>query len=213
MTTEMSEVRNLIAKYAITLMSDGHLYLPSKPGAKVCDEIRARKPEIVAELQRREAEDQAAKAAEKVAREEEVRAIRAGEKAIAVHYHDGEYLSGYEVYGPAAQLLEEIGLAKYVTDWGYHVPDKTVQTLGETFTYPAAVEYMRPAQEATAAKKTEALAKIAAAYAEAKATGKPAVLATWMEDCDGSVPDCSTDAVTKWAMPNGTTKITRIHTF
>lgn len=88
--------------------------------------------------------------------QEEIRAMKAGELKITLHYHDGEYLSGYEVFGAAADLLEELGLAQYVDGWGYHVADAAVKTLGEEFTYLQAVEYARPAleQKAAAEKKT-----------------------------------------------------------
>ena len=79
-----------------------------------------------------------------------------GERKIVLHWHDGEYLSGWEVFGEAADLLEEIGLAKYVMDWGYHVSNETVNALGEEFTYLQAVEYARPALEQKAAAEKKA---------------------------------------------------------
>jgi hypothetical protein len=51
------------------------------------------------------------------------------------------------------------------------------------------------------------------AFAEAARTGEPVVINSWMEDCDGSVEECSTDMVTLCAMPDGTTKTSRSHSF
>lgn len=76
----------------------------------------------------------------------------------------------------------------------------------------AAIAATEAAKVAKAQARTaQTQAKTEAAFAEARVTGKPVALATWMEDCDGSVKECSTDAVTKWAMPNGATKIGRAH--
>jgi len=94
-------------------------------------------------------------------KKEEIRAMKAGELKITLHYHDGEYLSGYEVFGAAADLLEELGLAEYVDGWGYHVSNETVNALGEEFTYPEAVEFTRPAREAAEAQKAAAEKKAA----------------------------------------------------
>lgn len=93
--------------------------------------------------------------------QEEIRAMKAGEQKITLHYHDGEYLSGYEVFGAAAALLEELGLAEYVDGWGYHVSGAVAKALGEEFTYPEAVEFTRPAREAVEAKKAAAEKKAA----------------------------------------------------
>ena len=53
---------------------------------------------------------------------------------------------------------------------------------------------------------------VADALAKAAATGKPVHLETWIADCDGSVVDCSFDAIDRYAMPDGTIKTTRTHT-
>lgn len=50
------------------------------------------------------------------------------------------------------------------------------------------------------------------ALTEAKTTRKPVEIARWTEPCDGTVCECSLDIITKWAMPDGTIKITRVHT-
>ena len=71
-------------------------------------------------------------------------------------------------------------------------------------------------QQAKANEKAEKKAAIEAArkakFDEAKATGKPVVLRTWMTDgCSKNLPDCSFDQASELAMPNGSTKIEYIH--
>lgn len=149
------QIGTLITKWNITLaVKDGQegLRIIGKPTAAEVAELKRLKPEIIAELKRRKAEAEAARAAE----EEEIQALKAGERKIVLHWHDGEYLSGWEVFGAAAALLEELGLAEYVDGWGYHVADAAVKALGKEFTYSQAVEYARPAleQKAAAEKKT-----------------------------------------------------------
>jgi len=124
--------------------------------------IKAAKPEIVAELQRRAAEKAAWEAEEKAREEVEKQDILAGKKNIQLLYHDGEYLSGWEVVGQSVELMKEIGLCKYVSGWGYYVEPDTIATLGKEFTYQQACEYAQPALDA----RNEELRK----KAEARAT-------------------------------------------
>ena len=51
------------------------------------------------------------------------------------------------------------------------------------------------------------------AFAQAKATGERVALGTWMAPCDDPDEECNLDTVTKWALPDGTTTITRQHTW
>lgn len=160
----------------------------------------------MAELLRRKAEAEAAEKAE-------VEAIRTGKTIIKAHYHDGEYLSGYEVYGKEAQMLNEKGLARYIDGWGYYVEQKAIDTLGTEFTLPAAIEYMRPAIEAQEQAKAAQEAERQAKFDEARDIGKPVLLKQWSAECNDPREECSTDIVTQYAMPDGTTKTTRRHTW
>jgi hypothetical protein len=203
------EISEMIAKYSITRQGDNlAIYNRPKTAAEV-EVIRAAKPEILAELIRRE-EESAAKEAAKV---EEARAIRAGEIVIRPQWHDGEILSGWEVFGQAADALEEIGVAKYISGWGHIVEQATIDALGKEFTFPQAAELTRRAREekeaAARAKAEERLAK----FDEAKRTGKRVELRSWMDDCNDPREQCSLDHVTEYAMPDGTTKIVRQHTW
>ena len=130
---------------------------------------------------------------------------------ITLRYHDGEYLSGYELHGGEAKLMEKIGLAKWVSGWGYYVDDEIVKALGTEFFYHQAIEYARPQIEAKANSKQADLDRIHAIYAEAARTNQPVILREYEQECDQ--PDCSFDMMTVYAMPNGTTKTTRTHTW
>ncbi|HQM85478.1 MAG TPA: hypothetical protein PLD55_12440 [bacterium] len=44
-------------------------------------------------------------------------------------------------------------------------------------------------------------------------TGEKQLINKISVECDGSVPECSTDIIYLWAMPNGTVKSERIHTY
>jgi len=208
-TNQMDEIRRMISKYRITRQGDNlAIYNRPKTAAEV-EVIRAAKPEIMAELIRRE-EESAAKEAAKV---EEARAIRAGEIVIRPQWHDGEILSGWQVFGQAADALEEIGVAKYISGWGHIVEQATIDALGKEFTFPQAAELTRRAREekeaAARAKAEERQAK----FAEAKRTGQRVELRSWMDDCNDPREQCSLDHVTEYAMPDGTTKIVRQHTW
>lgn len=158
------------------------------------------------------ADFEAAMAEARAIGEREVAAIKSGEVKIALTYHDGEYLTGHEAFGRQAKLLVELGLAKDVDGWGTHVDHKAVEALGTEFTYAQAAEYARPALEA---KQTALDAKDAARlekFTEARRTGKPVELASWNDDCCERDFDCSLDIVTEYALPDGSTKTSRIHT-
>ena len=67
---------------------------------------------------------------------------------------------------------------------------------------------MKPAK-----KKAEAKAERQAKFDEAAITGQPVVLQSYATDCNDPKEECSTDIVTVYAMPDGTTKTTRQHTW
>lgn len=51
------------------------------------------------------------------------------------------------------------------------------------------------------------------AFEEAKASGKPVLLGSYPTDCDGSVEGCDVDIISIYAMPDGTKKEERVHTY
>ena len=110
-------------------------------------------------------------------------------------------------------MLEKLGIAKYVSGWGTCIDDKAIEVLGEEFTYPEAVEYMKPAKEAAEAKKAEKAAEIAERFAQAKRTGKPVEIRSWTAECNDPHEQCSLDIITEYAMPDGTIRTDREHTW
>ena len=175
--------------------------------------IREKKDEIIAELEHQRAEKEAIEAQKKADREEEIRAIKAGEKTITVKWTDGEYLQAYEVFGIAAELLEELGIAKYIDGWGVRVEQKLVDALGEEFTYQQVVEFTQPKRDKEATKEAQKKAELNAKFEEAKRTGKPVEIFRTTTECNDPKIECSLDIITIWAMPDGTQKEERIHTY
>lgn len=217
----MTKVNGLIEKWGLQLAvrngQEGFTVTKGRADVATVAEMRELKPEILAELHRREDEFLAATrakaAAVKAAHEEKIRAIKTGEKNIELRWHDGEYLSGWEAIGEAGELLEGLGLARYVDGWGYHVKADVEEALGETFTYAAAVKLAQPKLDAEAAKKAAAETERQAKFAEARETGKPVFLEKWSEPCSDPREECSLDIVAQYAMPDGGTETRRQHTW
>lgn len=149
--------------------------------------------------------------AAKIAKEEKIESIKSGAQPIKACWREGEYLSGHIVYGEAAELLEEINAANYVSGWGYCVNPKVIGALGEEFTYQQAVDFMQPANSAKAAKIAKNQAELDAKFIEAAATGKKVLIKSWMSDCHDKTEDCSFDENREYAMPDGTRKIEWSH--
>ena len=215
-----AKIDGLIKKFKIELaIKNGQegLAVRGKPSATEVAELKALKQDIIDELKRRAAErwaaEKAKRAAEEAARQEEIRAMKAGERKIVLHWHDGEYLSGWKVFSPAADLLEELGLAEYVDGWGYHVADAAVKALGKEFTYSQAVEFTRPVREAAEAQRAAAEAERQAKFERARETGRPVLLAQWTEPCSDPREECSLDIIRQYAMPDGSVKVERNHTW
>ena len=147
---------------------------------------------------------------------------------VRLFWSDGEYLSGWMPSGskPAIEWLEKLGLCHYVSGWGMHferdaasetlVPGITIAN-GGSFTVKAADDFARPGInkrfETEYQTKIARLDKRAQAFAESISTGKPVILRSWSEECDGSVDECDVDNLYEYAMPNGTTKIERNHSY
>lgn len=175
--------------------------------------IREKKDEIIAELEHQRAEREAIEAQKKADREEEIRAIKAGEKTITVKWTDGEYLQAYQVSGIAAELLEELGIAKYIDGWGVRVEQDLVKALGEEFTYQQVVDFTQPKRDREVEKEVQKKAELNAKFEEAKRTGKPVEIFRTTTECNDPKIECSLDIITIWAMPDGTQKEERIHTY
>lgn len=146
-------------------------------------------------------------------RQAEIETIKSGKEKIKLHYQDGEYLSGYTVFGHSAKLLEELGLCKDISGWGYRVESEVAEALGEEFTYEEAAAFAKPRIEEKERKKKEKASARQAKFDEAKRTGKPVILSRYSVDCNDPNEDCSLDVIVTYAMPDGTEKTERHHTW
>jgi len=208
--TTRDEINKIIARYAIERVGDNLGF--RVPRGHSQDEARAivggNKPEIMAELLRREQE-----AADKeAARIEEARAIRADEVPIRVRLDEWDGIPLYVVYGEAAEALKEIGAARVIA-YSTQVNKEIIDTLGMEFTFSQASEVTRPAREAMEAARLAKEGERQARFDEARRTGQKVKLRSWIEDCNDPREECSTDSVTEYAMPDGTTEIVRLHTW
>jgi len=167
------------------------------------DEIKAAHDAMLSEHQAKLAADKAAR----------IEALKSGAQPLDMRYYDGEYLSGYCAYGESADMLLALGLAKMVDGWGCLVDHKLIDALGDTITYPQAVEYAQPAIDAKSAAKAAKDAERAAIFEAAAKTGIKQLLRQWSEECNDPREDCSMDMVYEYAMPDGTTRRERIHTW
>ena len=181
-----------------------------KVSAEELEYIKLHKAEIIAEIRAIEQKEKDEIKAEKQAK---IDAIKSGEIKIKVRYHDGEYLSGYTVFDEEAELLEELMVAKDISGWGCRVEDELVKKLGEEFTYEQAVEFAKPALEAEANYKEEKDAKRQAIFDEAKRTGQKQLLLQYSDSCNDPNEDCDVDICYEYAMPDGTIKTERHHTW
>ena len=181
-----------------------------KVSAEELEYIKLHKAEIIAEIRAIEQKEKDEIKAEKQAK---IEAVKSGETKIEVKYEDGEYMGGYIVFGEAADLLEELKVAKYVRGWGCRVEDELVKKLGEKFTYEQAAEFAKPALEAEANFVSEKEAKRQAIFDEAKRTGKKQLLLKYSDSCNDPNEDCDVDICCEYAMPDGTIKTERHHTW
>lgn len=132
---------------------------------------------------------------------------------IHLYYHDGEYLSGFTVHGDEAKLMEKLGLARYVDGWGYRVQEEIVKKLGTEFSGVDAWALAQPAIEAKQRRQAEEKAERQAIFDRAKRTGQKQLLDECSSECNDPREECDIDNVTVYAMPDGTTKTVRSHTW
>ena len=221
-----ARVNELIKKFSIRYgVRNGveglEVHSPKGITPAIDKEIKENKPEILEEVRRikekrdRKIAEEEAKAAKE---EKELRrAYLSGEKKFELIYKDHDGFPTWNVSGKVErELLGELGLTREV---GYttKLKDEAEEILGHEFTYQEACEYANPINEAKAAAKVEREKKeekrVAEIFATAKKTGKPQELSHWTDDCNDPSEECSTDIVHLYAMPDGTAKKTRQHTW
>jgi hypothetical protein len=69
----------------------------------------------------------------------------------------------------------------------------------------------RAAERAT--KTAQSAAERVAKFQQARTSGQPVAITTYMAECNDRRLECSTDAITIYAMPDGTTTEERVHTY
>lgn len=216
----MNEIRKLITKYGLTLRSDENVGVTrnEKEAKKNIIMLKEKKSEVIEELKKIKMEEEEKKQKKIEVEKQELEDIKIGKIKIKLYYYDGEYLSGYQVHGQAADLLEELGVAKYVSGWGMYVSDmKMVKEIGEEFTYQEVSEYIRPEKErkekAKEQKRLEEKKRRNDIFKKAKKTGEKQILNQYSVDCCDPNEECNIDIVTEYAMPDGTTQQDKTHTW
>lgn len=134
---------------------------------------------------------------------------------VKAWFSEGEYYSGW--MASPHEGLEKLGLGHYLSGWGWTLDGDVVKSLGESFTVAQAIAYAEPKlrakHDAAEAKRVSKEQQLGGSFAEAARTGQPVVISRWSEECDGSTDECDIDNMTKYAMPDGTTKVTRSHSW
>lgn len=91
--------------------------------------------------------------------------------------------------------------ALYAPDGWYEIDDAVVR------------EIFARLQKEKAAKLAENDAKIAEIFSKAKETGKPQIINRWSEACNDPHESCDIDNIVEYAMPDGSKKTERYHTW
>ncbi|ANB66160.1 hypothetical protein GFC29_3826 (plasmid) [Anoxybacillus sp. B7M1] len=100
-------------------------------------------------------------------------------------------------------------------DWGdYSIRHEFNITLGELKQLVAQAEAVAQQKEEEAAQKKKATeAALQAKFEEAKRTGEKVEIRRWTVDCYDPREECDIDIVIEYAMPDGTLKVERHHTW
>jgi len=138
----------------------------------------------------------------------------------AKYFIDGNFIDLPYVTPKIKELNAESGYVEYgMAGIAYKITAEEEKVLIAEQT-PAIVEADKIAkakknevENINATRKLEKELKIKAIYAEAKATGIKQLLYKYSDDCDDDNEDCSLDMVYEYAMPDGTTKTERQHTW
>jgi len=252
-----NKINGFIEKWDIQLaFRNGQegLAVRGKPSAAEVAELKALKPEIMAELKRRAAEREAeievarAEAAAQmekkkqeylatadlrrclVCRQDEFLNVTWSIETLAYdaeqdRYFRAEYgLSNYVALNYVTALMEGIQQRKDSKFYGFEcvaweiTDEEEAALLAEQALAKEKAE--KEAAEAAERKAAEEAAQKAAAdqerqakFDEARKTGKPVLLQKWSEPCNDPREECSLDIVRQYAMPDGSVKVERNHTW
>jgi len=103
---------------------------------------------------------------------------------------------------------DEIDMGDYSITYTYHMTYAELKKLIEVAEQKKAETEQRK-QEREAQRQKEIEEK----FKQARETGKKVELERWSAECDDPSADCDIDIVVKYAMPDGSTKIERYHTY
>lgn len=118
------------------------------------------------------------------------------------------YVSGWESHEVSVDTREDIDYQLKKIAERYAHDGITFESAKKS--YELKVERTAKAAE----EKASGRARETEIIEEAVRTGEKKVIRKYMAECDGSEGDeCSQDAITVWAMPDGSIEKTRVHTF
>lgn len=238
-----NEIAALIKKHRLSLAPEkgpDSIRVGAKLSAAETAELKARKPELLAALREAAATREAEAVA---MREQAAAARRERETADRVLIDEAKKgLPALLAQIPADATRVAIDITGYFDgdpNYRYTAADGTEVTWSDV-TYLGHVEAKRPngtvawvervayipndrleairAEKAAkaaakAAKKAEAEAKRAAAFELARDLGQPAAIRSWTDSCNDRSKECSTDILTEYALPDGSTRTDRVHTY
>jgi len=207
-----NEIRDVIFDCGLWIMSDGHVYAKRKPNKKQRMFMEEHKEEIIEELKRIREEEEAKGANKEQAKKQLKERFENGEIKAKVRIRNEENYSYYTIDSDMADILYGTGLVKYTSN-GIEVPEVVVNALGMEFSYQQVKDYLEKRKARKEALKKKLKEKEQEAFEEAKRTGHEILIDQMYVPCDGSVEECNLDILIKYAMPDGTTKIVRRHTF
>lgn len=129
--------------------------------------------------------------------------VAAEEKAALISFT----VCGWEAHTVVIDTRK--GLEEEIASWAEYLSHDAINA----DTIRKAYEKHLADKAAAEAKEAAEAARIAEIKATAKATGERQILHSYMDDCKDAREECSTDYVTIYAMPDGTTKTERQHTW
>lgn len=110
-------------------------------------------------------------------------------------------------------LVDKIGYKKEIDSGNYSYGGWEFDKQQTAKIIEIAQEKIDKKEKETNKKEQEEKERVEKIFAEAKETGKKQILSKWMADCNDEDLDCSFDSIIKYANPNGTTSIERIHCY
>lgn len=96
----------------------------------------------------------------------------------------------------------------------YSITHKFYMTYGEfQKLFEAAKQKKSEIEKEKQEREAQRQKEIAEKFKQARETGKKVELERWSAECDDPSADCDLDIIVEYAMPDGTTKIERYHTY